>query len=142
MQQDRAWHDESRGQHIGIAVEPDDGTYHYSIVAVTMGDFLTLSSGQLDVLDARMGPSGSRGVSLTTSIEVSTLTRLVDNMEKVERGEEPMGLVRDAAKNTPYISFRRERESKKMLQSGYVPGDDRSDRFAWATAESGAPAAK
>ena len=43
-----------------VAVEPDDGAYHYSIVAITMGDFLTLSNAQLDALDARMGPSGSR----------------------------------------------------------------------------------
>lgn len=41
------------------AVEPDDGAYHYSIVAVTMGNFLTLSSAQLNALDAKMGPSGS-----------------------------------------------------------------------------------
>jgi hypothetical protein len=41
-------------------VEPDDGAYHYSIVAVTMGDFLTLSSEQLNALDAQMGPSGSQ----------------------------------------------------------------------------------
>jgi hypothetical protein len=43
-----------------IAVEPDDGAYHYSIVAITMGDFLTLSNAQLNALDATMGPSGSR----------------------------------------------------------------------------------
>src|SRR5437588_1976449 len=42
------------------AVEPDDGAYHYSIVAITMGDFLTLSSAQLNALDANMGPSGSQ----------------------------------------------------------------------------------
>jgi hypothetical protein len=44
-----------------IAVEPDDGAYHHSIVAVTMGDFLTLSRAQLQALDAKMakmGPSG------------------------------------------------------------------------------------
>ena len=41
------------------AVEPDDGAYHYSIVAVTMGDYLTLSGSQLNALDAKMGPSGS-----------------------------------------------------------------------------------
>ena len=65
-----------------------------------------------------------------------------ENIEKVERGEEPMGLVRDPAKNTPYIAFRRERESKKMLQSGYVPGDQRADRFAWASAETATPAGR
>jgi hypothetical protein len=35
--------------------EPDDGAYHHSIVAITMGDFLTLSRAQLDALDAKMG---------------------------------------------------------------------------------------
>jgi hypothetical protein len=39
--------------------EPDDGAYHHSIVAITMGDFLTLSSAQLHALDAKMGdPAG------------------------------------------------------------------------------------
>jgi hypothetical protein len=42
------------------AAEPDDGAYHYSIVAITMGDFFTLSGAQLNALDAKMGPSGSR----------------------------------------------------------------------------------
>jgi hypothetical protein len=36
-------------------VEPDDGAYHLSIVAVTMGDFLTLSSAQLDAVETRVG---------------------------------------------------------------------------------------
>jgi hypothetical protein len=35
--------------------EPDDGAYHHSIVAITMGDFLTLSSTQLNALEAKMG---------------------------------------------------------------------------------------
>jgi hypothetical protein len=38
--------------------EPDDGAYHHSIVAITMGDFLTLSSAQLNALEARMGDHG------------------------------------------------------------------------------------
>jgi hypothetical protein len=38
--------------------EPDDGAYHHSIVAITIGDFLTLSSAQLNVLEARMGDRG------------------------------------------------------------------------------------
>ena len=36
-------------------VEPDDGAYHLSIVGVTMGDFLTLSSAQLDAAETRVG---------------------------------------------------------------------------------------
>jgi hypothetical protein len=35
--------------------EPDDGAYHHSIVGITMGHFLTLSSTQLNALEARMG---------------------------------------------------------------------------------------
>jgi hypothetical protein len=35
--------------------EPDDGAYHHSIVAITMGDFLTLSSAQLTALQTKMG---------------------------------------------------------------------------------------
>jgi hypothetical protein len=39
--------------------EPDDGAYHHSIVAITMGDPLTLSSAQLTALEAKMGgPAG------------------------------------------------------------------------------------
>jgi hypothetical protein len=39
--------------------EPDDGAYHHSIVAMTMGDVLTLSSAQVNALDAKMGgPAG------------------------------------------------------------------------------------
>jgi hypothetical protein len=38
--------------------EPDDGAYHHSIVAITMGDFLTLSSAQLHALEAKMGDQG------------------------------------------------------------------------------------
>jgi hypothetical protein len=39
--------------------EPDDGAYHHSIVAITMGDFLTLSKAQLNALDAKVGgPAG------------------------------------------------------------------------------------
>jgi len=40
--------------------EPDDGAYHHSIVAMTMGDLITLSRPQLDALDARLG--GRAGV--------------------------------------------------------------------------------
>jgi hypothetical protein len=35
--------------------EPDDGAYHLSIVAVTMGDYLTLSSAQLNAVETKVG---------------------------------------------------------------------------------------
>jgi hypothetical protein len=34
--------------------EPDDGAYHHSIVAMTMGHFVTLSRAQLDAVDAKL----------------------------------------------------------------------------------------
>ena len=42
-----------------IAAEPDDGAYHHSIVAITMGNFFTLSTAQLHALAKEMhDPSG------------------------------------------------------------------------------------
>jgi hypothetical protein len=38
--------------------EPDDGAYHHSIVAITMGDFLTLSRAQLTALERKMRDPG------------------------------------------------------------------------------------
>src|SRR5437762_8488148 len=38
-----------------LGVEPDDGAYRHSIVAMAGGDFLTLSSEQLDALAGRLG---------------------------------------------------------------------------------------
>jgi hypothetical protein len=34
--------------------EPDDGAYHHSIMAMTMGNFVTLSRQQLDAVDAKL----------------------------------------------------------------------------------------
>ena len=38
--------------------EPDDGAYHHSIVAITMGDFLTLSSAQAECPGSEAGRPG------------------------------------------------------------------------------------
>jgi hypothetical protein len=39
--------------------EPDDGAYHHSIVGITMGHYLTLSTAQIDALDTKIGaPAG------------------------------------------------------------------------------------
>jgi hypothetical protein len=38
-----------------LGVEPDDGAYRHSIVAMADGDFLTLSSEQLDSLAGKLG---------------------------------------------------------------------------------------
>jgi hypothetical protein len=49
--------------------EPDDGAYHHSIVAVTMGDFGTLSRAQLDAVDAQLG--GPVGIIPNQWVEVA-----------------------------------------------------------------------
>jgi 5,5'-dehydrodivanillate O-demethylase len=43
---------------------------------------------------------------------------LLENAERVERGEDPMGVIRDPAKNWPFIALHGERASGKMIQAG------------------------
>ncbi|MPZ15151.1 MAG: Rieske 2Fe-2S domain-containing protein [Chloroflexi bacterium] len=43
---------------------------------------------------------------------------LLDEMEKVDRGEDPMGVVRDPAVNEPYIRIRWEDRAKEMFWPG------------------------
>jgi len=46
---------------------------------------------------------------------------LVEEMEKVERSEDPMGVIRDPAVNEPMIRIRRERKGYEAFQSTYDP---------------------
>ena len=46
---------------------------------------------------------------------------ILENIAKVERGEDPMGVIRDAARNTPYIELKRERSSNKLERINRVP---------------------
>src|ERR1700744_5322599 len=41
-----------------LGVEPDDGAYRASIVAMTEGDFLSLSSAQANALARKLGDAG------------------------------------------------------------------------------------
>ncbi len=43
-----------------------------------------------------------------------------ENIEKVERGEDPMGVIRDPAKNFPMITFKREGSSNKLKREPAV----------------------
>ena len=40
---------------------------------------------------------------------------LMENIEKVQRGEDPMFTIRDMEENVPYIHVQRERASAKMI---------------------------
>jgi 5,5'-dehydrodivanillate O-demethylase len=56
---------------------------------------------------------------------------ILENIEKVQRGEDPLGVIRDPAKNEPFIALKRERGSNKMQHSGsqdtYRAGQQRFD---------------
>lgn len=44
---------------------------------------------------------------------------LLENLEKIERGEDPMGTIRDREENEPMINIRRERKALQPFQSKY-----------------------
>jgi hypothetical protein len=41
---------------------------------------------------------------------------LLEQMDRVERGEDPMGVVRDSAKNEPFIRIEREKVALKSFE--------------------------
>lgn len=43
---------------------------------------------------------------------------LLENIERVERAEDPLGVIRDPATNWPHISLRGERATAKMIEDG------------------------
>ena len=45
---------------------------------------------------------------------------LLEQMDRVERGEEPMAVIRDRAENEPMIDIRRERRAWQGFQSQYT----------------------
>jgi 5,5'-dehydrodivanillate O-demethylase oxygenase subunit len=47
---------------------------------------------------------------------------IFENIDKVERGEDPMGVIRDPEANEPMITFRRERGSRKLLREPATVG--------------------
>ena len=57
----------------------------------------------------------------TTDRGVILYRKLLDEqIEKVERGEDPMGVIRDPARNTPMISIPRERDAFFTHTGGMV----------------------
>jgi 5,5'-dehydrodivanillate O-demethylase oxygenase subunit len=59
---------------------------------------------------------------------------LAEEMDKVERGEDPLGTVRDRAVNEPMIRIRRERLGYQAFQSTYDPRVDVEKELAGARA--------
>lgn len=55
---------------------------------------------------------------------------LVEQLERVERGEEPMAVIRDAAENEPWIDIRREQQGMREFRVGYDNYFDRLHELA------------
>ena len=70
------------------------------------------------------GPLSERtGEHLVTSDKGVILYHqmLLEKAEKVQRGEDPIFVIRDIEENTPYVHFERERDSAKMITRGIEP---------------------
>ena len=58
---------------------------------------------------------------------------LLEQMERIERGEDPLGVIRALAENEPMIDLRRERRSLKPFQSKYDTIFDKLEKFRETT---------
>jgi 5,5'-dehydrodivanillate O-demethylase len=79
------------------------------VETVTGQDMMAwVTQGEIsDRTTERLG-SSDKGIILYRNL-------LLEQIEKVERGEDPMGVIRDPARNTPYIEIAREHEHLKSV---------------------------
>ena len=85
------------------------------IVDTVLGQDMMAWITQGDITDRateRLG-SSDQGIILYRQV-------LLEQIERVERGEDPMGVVRDAARNTPFLSVPRERNAFFTHAGGMV----------------------
>jgi 5,5'-dehydrodivanillate O-demethylase len=116
--------DEPRPQpakHYEIPYKHDDGRF---IVETVLGtDFMAcVTQGAIPDRGAERLGTTDRGVILYRKL-------LEEQIHKMERGEDPLGVIRDPAKNTPMISIPRERDAFFTHTGGMVAnaeqlGDD------------------
>jgi len=60
-----------------------------------------------------------------SDVGIILFRKIIDEqLEKIERGEDPIGVVRDAAINEPFIRLRRERVGYEAFRSKYDPAAD------------------
>ncbi len=126
--------DDMNTMHILMQVRPlADGEAPQEVVPMKRE---SLDYNELGLVDApivvrqdEMAWVGQHGISDRTQEHLVTSDKgvilyhnlIMESIEKVERGEDPMGVVRDEAKNTPYIGLRRERASRKMARIDLEP---------------------
>jgi len=99
-------------KHYEIPYKHEDGRLNVETVLGT--DFMAcVTQGAIpDRSTERLGTT-DRGVILYRKL-------LDEQIEKVERGEDPMGVIRDPARNTPMISIPRERDAFFTHTGGMV----------------------
>ena len=104
--------DEPRVERVQVWDEPyqkEDGSLVVETIDaqdmmawVTQGDISDRTTERLGTAD--------QGIILYRSL-------LMEQIEKVERGKEPLGVIRDSAKNEPMIEIRRERHAEYGLEN-------------------------
>jgi len=78
-------------------------------VVIQQDEMAWIGQGPISDREHEHLASSDRGVQLYHNL-------IFQNVDKVERGEDPMGVIRDPAQNEPMISFRRERGSNKLIR--------------------------
>jgi 5,5'-dehydrodivanillate O-demethylase oxygenase subunit len=124
--------DDTNTMHIVLAGRPrKDGEAHpdtYRREEVRYGEFGLVDAPWVTAQD-EMAWIGQGAVSDRTREHLATSDKgvilyhnlILENIERVARGEDPMGVIRDPAKNYPHIPLRREGRtgtSKMMTRSG------------------------
>jgi 5,5'-dehydrodivanillate O-demethylase len=145
--------DDTHTMHIVImGVKPDDGEEVRKGVPVLRDPVIYDDLGRVfadnivrqdEMAWIGQGPITDRSVEhLVTSDKGILLYRrmLLENIEKVERGEDPIGIVRDPAKNFPMISIARGSTYTSFRQgvdrTNYGGGNVESESEAVLTARS------
>jgi len=119
--------DDTNTMHILLQVRPlPEGEAPQEVVPMKREQVEYTELGLVDapivVRQDEMAWVGQGGVSDRTLEHLVTSDKgvilyhnlIMESIDKVERGEDPMGVVRDESKNTPWIPLRRERASRKM----------------------------
>jgi 5,5'-dehydrodivanillate O-demethylase len=126
--------DDTNTMHILMRVTPlSPGAAPQQVVPATREPVTYAEFGLVDapavVYQDEMAWIGQGGVSDRTMEHLVTSDKgvilyhnmILENIAKVERGEDPMGVIRDPAKNTPYIELKRERSSNKLQRIDQAP---------------------
>jgi 5,5'-dehydrodivanillate O-demethylase len=137
--------DDTHTMHIILAARPlKEGEAPQESIPVRWDELKYDERGLVDapyvVLQDEMAWVGQGPVSDRTVEHLATSDKgvilyhrlILESIDKVARGEDPIGVIRDPAVNTPFIALKREGSSNKMSREGQSPAAIQGDRFTWA----------